>query len=272
MNVLAENGSYKEKIIKELALSWNESGLVSGDTVLIHSSVSGILKRFKEKEIILSPEDILESFIAAAGKEGTLIFPTFNFDFTKGKTFDIRNTKSETGALTEAARLNRNFIRTGHPLFSFAVTGYHRDKFQNLYNYSAFGNDSPLSILHKLDGKIAALDIAGENCMTFYHYIEEMENAPNRFHKVFKGIYIDTDGSETEREFSLFARNLEMGVETSVKPMEEKLWAEGLYTGYRPGTGTGLHVISAKTVYDKTAEIIREGKSENMLYIIRDKK
>ena len=111
--------------------------------------------------------------------------------------------------MTEAARLNKNFIRTGHPLFSFAVTGYHMDKFQNLYNYSAFGNDSPLSILHKLDGKIAALDIAGEKLHDFYHYIEEMENAPKTDSiKSLKGIYIDTDGSETERNLVCFAEIL----------------------------------------------------------------
>ncbi|MEO6695294.1 MAG: AAC(3) family N-acetyltransferase, partial [Ignavibacteria bacterium] len=162
----------KDKIIKELSETWNGIGINKGDMVLVHSSLSRYLKSFKEKGIELTPGDILEVFIECVGEKGTLIFPTFNFEFTKGKTFDIRNTKSETGALTEAARLYPGAVRTGHPLFSFAVIGHHKDKFMNLYNYSAFGKDSPFGILHQMDGKIAVLDIGGDFSMTFYHYIE----------------------------------------------------------------------------------------------------
>jgi aminoglycoside 3-N-acetyltransferase len=143
-----------------------------------------------------------------------------------------------------------------------------RKKFTGLYNFSAFGKESPFAKLLELDGKIAALDVAGEFCMTFYHYVEEMENAPNRFHKIFEGPYVDIDGSESIRRFDLFARNLEMGVETDVKPMEEYLWSKGLYSGHRPGEGSCLHVIKARTVYDEAAKIIREGKSLDMLYKI----
>ena len=256
----------REIVIKKLAESWNESGISYGDTLLIHSSLSSFLNKFKEKKIFISPDDILDSFISAAGTKGTLLFPTYNFGFTKGKIFDIRKTRSETGILTETARLRKDSVRTGHPLFSFAVIGYHRDIFRKLNNYSAFGSDSPFAKLLELDGKIAALNVAGENCMTFYHFVEETENAPNRLHKIFRGHYIDSEGIESIREYNLFARNLELGVETDVKPMEEYLWSKGLYKGYRPGEGNCLHVIKAKTLYDETSKIIREGRSLNMLY------
>ena len=256
----------KSEIIKELSGSWLKSGLENGDMVLIHSSLSRFLKKYKEKNIIITPADILESFISAVGENGTLIFPTFNFEFTKGKTFDIRNTISETGVLTETARLYPGAVRTGHPLFSFAVIGKDKTKFSGLYNFSAFGKDSPFGILHKHNGKIAVFDIGGEYCMTFYHYIEEMENSPNRYNKIFKGPYIDYDGNETIREFNLYARNLEMKVVTDVKPMEDLIWSKKLYKGDPPGVGTCLHVIDANTFYNVTAEVIRSGNSKNMLW------
>lgn len=258
----------KNKIIDKLASDWLESGLEKGDMVLIHSALSGFLKRFKEKNVLLTPQDILESFIRAVGENGTLIFPTFNFEFTKGKTFDIRNTVSETGALTEAARLHPESVRTGHPLFSFAVLGKEIDKFRGLYNFSAFGKDSPFGILHERNGKIAVLDLGGEKCSTFYHYVEESENAPNRYHKLFRGPYIDYDGKETIREFNLYARNLEMKVITDIKPMEDLIWSKNLYIGYPPGEGTCLHVIDAVTLYNEIADVIRKGNSLNMLYRI----
>jgi aminoglycoside 3-N-acetyltransferase len=253
-------------IIELLARSWNESGMLSGDTVMVHSALSGFLREFKEEGISLSPNDVLESLIVAAGDKGTLIFPTYNFGFTKGEVFDVRNTPSETGALTECARLHRDSVRTGHPLFSFAVIGHHKEKFRGLENYSAFGIDSPFAKLMQLGGKIAAIDVAGENCMTFYHYVEEMENAPNRYHKIFKGNFVDANGNHSVREFNLYARNLEMNVQTDVKPMEEYLWSKGLFSGSRPGTGSKMHVIDAVTVYREAAKVIREGRSEGMLY------
>ncbi len=261
----------EEIVAEELSTSWKESGIADGDTVLVHSSLSKFIRKHKSAGINLTPQIILESFMNAVGEKGTLIFPTYNFEFTKGKTFDIRNSKSETGALTEAARLHPESVRTGHPLFSFAVIGFHKSRFSNLYNFSAFGNDSPFAILLELGGKIAALDVAGEFCMTFYHHAEEMELAPNRYHKIFRGPYIDYDGNESIREFNLYARNLEMGVETDVKPMEEYLWSKGLYNGFRPGEGSCLHVIDARTVYDEAVKLIRDGKSLGMLYKINKK-
>lgn len=260
------------EIVIELADLWNDSGIEKGDTVLVHSSLSKFLRKKRTEGREVTPIIILNSFIESVGEKGTLLFPTYNFDFTKGKSFDIRNTKSETGALTEAARNHPMSVRTGHPLFSFAVIGFHKNKFTDLYNFSAFGKDSPFGKLLELDGKIAALDVAGEFCMTFYHHVEEMENAPNRFHKIFSGKYIDRDGIESERDFNVYSRKTEIGVETDVKPMEEYLWEKGMFTGSRPGEGSCLHVIKASTVYDEAAKLIREGKSLGMLYRIGDKK
>lgn len=255
-------------ITEKLSESWNNTGVNKGDTLLLHSSLSGFMRRYKLKNIHLTPDIILESFLKAIGEKGTLLLPTFNFEFTKGRTFDVRYSVSENGILTETARKRIDSVRTAHPLFSFAVLGHQREKFASLENYTAFGKDSPFELLYQLDGKIAALDIAGENCMTFYHYAEEKENAPNRYHKKFKGLYIDINGNESIREFDLYARKLDMRVETDVKPMEEYLWSKGYYTGNRPGEGNCLHVIKARKVYEEAAALIKEGRSLNMLYKI----
>lgn len=54
---------------------------------------------------------------------GTLLFPSFNFEFTESVPFDIKTTPSHMGALTEAARMHSQAIRTGHPIYSFAAIG-----------------------------------------------------------------------------------------------------------------------------------------------------
>ncbi|MBK8982187.1 MAG: AAC(3) family N-acetyltransferase [Ignavibacteria bacterium] len=256
----------KDKTVSELASWWRKSGIEKGDTMLLHSSLSGFLKYLNSININITPQDILDSFIEAIGNEGTLILPVFNFNFTKGETYDIRNTKSETGLLTETARLNKNFIRTGHPMFSFVVTGKLKDEFGRINNISAFGSDSPFAKLTEHNGKIAALDIPGELCNTYIHYVEECEQAPHRFFKFFKGKYIDAEGKESIREYAVYSRKLEMGVKTDIKPMEDYLWSMGFYSGSRPGEDTRLHVIKARTFYEEVSKIIREGKAQGMLF------
>ncbi|MEZ4822956.1 MAG: AAC(3) family N-acetyltransferase [Ignavibacteria bacterium] len=80
----------------------------------------------------ISPEDILQSLMNAVGEKGTLIFPVYNFGFTKGIPFDIRNSKSETGILTETARNHKAFVRTGHPMFSLTAAGYYKNELKIL--------------------------------------------------------------------------------------------------------------------------------------------
>ena len=94
-----------------------------------------------------------------------LIVPLFNFD--------IRNTPSQMRALTEVARKRFGTIRISHSIYSFAVLGKEKKMFDGLVNESSYGEDSPFGRLHKLDGKIASLDLEDQNSMTFYHYVEE---------------------------------------------------------------------------------------------------
>jgi aminoglycoside 3-N-acetyltransferase len=246
-----------------LARNWRECGINPGDVVLIHSSLKRTLQTANT-----APQAVLESFLEALGPDGTVLFPLFNFDFTKGVPFDIRSSPSQMGALTEAARLYPHAVRSGHPIYSFAVIGAQAEKF-NVDNFSGYGPDSPFAILRQLDGKIAALDLDDLNSMTFYHYIEEMHDVPYRFHKKFTGFYTDANGVTSERTYGLFVRNLDKGVITDVNPMGEILWENGLYRGDRPKQGIGLRTISAQAMYDAVSEVIKAGRALGLLYSIK---
>lgn len=256
-------------IIKELlAQDWQRSGLSRGDTVLIHTSLRRTLSRLSDQGYVIGPENVLDSFLEALGPDGTLLLPLFNFDFTKGVPFDMRNTPSQMGALTEAGRLHPDAVRTGHPIYSFAVIGKHANHFEGVDNFSGYGSNSPFMLLRELDGKIAVLDLPDQHSMTFYHHIEEMHEVPYRFHKEFTGKYIDWDGSKSQRTYGLFVRDLEKGVLTHVNPMGELLWENGLYTGFRPKEETGLRIISAREMFSFVSKCIKRNKAKGLLYII----
>ena len=258
-----------ESAIVWLSQEWSKSGVCQGDMLLLHSSTRGTLRKLRKLNFPMDVEIILDSFLYALGDNGTLLLPLFNFDFCSGIGFDIRTTPSHMGALTEAGRLHDGIVRTGNPIYSFAVLGKRREMFRGVDNFSGYGTDSPFGILHREGGKIAVLDLPDQQSMTFYHYVEESLSVDYRFHKRFSAPYTACDGGTTERSYGLFVRKLDQGVVTHVDPMGELLWAKGLYSGDRPGTGSGLRVIDARTLYDEVANVIAQGRAKGMLYDVR---
>ena len=257
-----------DDMVKRLAAAWNAAGVEPGDTLLLHTSAKRLLRTILREGIKPTPELIIRSFLEALGSQGTLLLPLFNFDFAAGKPFDIRSSPSQMGVVTEAGRLWPGAVRTGHPIYSFAVIGADAPAFDQLENFSGYGEDLPFGILHRGNGKIAALDLPDNGSMTYYHYVEEASSAPYRYHKTFTAPYVDLFGDEQLRTFGLFVRDLEQGVVTDVEPMGMILWDKGLYRGERPGEGFGLRTISARAMYDEVRCVIEEGRALGLLYAI----
>ncbi len=235
---------------------------------MLHSNIMRTLVESSRSGFQIGPLDVLESFLRAIGPEGTLLLPLFNFDFTCGIDFNIKTSPSRMGALTEAGRLHKDAVRTGHPIYSFAAIGHKSSEFKDIDNKSGYGEDSPFGILRKLNGKIASLDLDDQQCMTYYHHIEEMKGIDYRYFKTFKGNYFDWNGNVEEKSYSLFVRNLDLGVKTSVNPAGELLWKSGLYKGFRPNTDTGLRVIKATEMFDFVGELIDANKALGNLYTL----
>lgn len=246
----------------KLSAMWRASGVCASDVLLVHASSKRTLK-----EHGATPTELLESFLNAVGPSGTLLFPTFNFGWCRGAPFDIRSTPSEMGILSETARKHPSAIRTGHPVYSFAVIGAQAHEFDGLCNSSGYGSDSPFSMLRAMYGKIAVLDLPDQNSMTMYHHVEEMCGAPWRYHKRFAGGYTDKAGVTTDRVFGIFVRELGRNIQTHVDPMGERLWAAGLYHGERPGIGAGLRIIDADDLYWATLRAINRGEAYGLLYL-----
>lgn len=219
-----------------------------------------------------SVSDLLESFVRAVGEEGTLLLPLFNFDFCHGKTFDRANTPSMMGSLTECARRDTRFLRTRHPVYSFAVTGSKSEHFAALDNRSALADDGPFGLLRRLDGKIAVLDLDDQNSMTIYHHIEEVNAVDYRYHKSFTGRYIDYNGVASTKTYELFVWDEVQGVITDVNRAGELLWSQGLYTGDRPGVHSGLRTIRAQEMFHMVSQVINSGKAREFLYSISQEK
>jgi aminoglycoside 3-N-acetyltransferase len=257
------------KIIDNLVQNWNRCGLNEGDLVLVHSSLKGLLLKLKDEfGEIISPKIIYDSLLNTLGEKGTLILPLYNFDFPNTRYFNINETSSQMGALTEIGRNQVKAVRTGHPIYSFSVFGKMSFEFEGINNKSGYGVDSPFAKIKELNGKIAIIGLTDQNSMTSYHFVEEQNLVNYRYFKDFTGRYVDNYGNESIRTYSLFVRDIEKGVKTDVNRMMDYLWEIGAYKGDRPDEGYGMRTIEFNNLYNQTDKVIKSGNAINYLYSI----
>jgi aminoglycoside 3-N-acetyltransferase len=197
------------------------------DVLLVSSDIQRVAYAAAKNGERFSPELLIESLQKKIGEEGTLLFPTFNWDFCGGISFDYASTPCMTGVLGREALKNAQFKRSLHPIYSFAVWGRDRDRICEMDNVSSFGSDSPFAYLHKC-GKNLIMDVSMKNSLTFTHYVEEQVGVPYRFMKNFTAPYKGPDGHEEARSYSMYVRYLDKDVETLIDPLGEDMERAGL--------------------------------------------
>ncbi|MDE5867629.1 MAG: AAC(3) family N-acetyltransferase [Anaeroplasmataceae bacterium] len=160
---------------EDLLFDLKKSGLLDTDTVMIHSS----LKSFGA----IDGKDIIEAF-KEYFSNGLIVFPTHTWATIQkdSQIFDVINTPSCVGSLTNIARLSDGFVRSMHPTHS--VCAYGKGKVE--YIKADLNSKTPVSptgcfgILKERYAKIIFLG-APLSKNTFIHSIEEELNVPDRF-------------------------------------------------------------------------------------------
>ena len=260
----------EKQVISYLSEHWHQSGIERGDTILVHSSLKRLIKKVTDELVVkLTPELVYDSLIKSVGDEGTLILPLFNFDFPTAKFFDLKETPSQMGALSEVARKHPDSIRTGHPIYSFSVRGKNAHIFKDIDNQSGYGADSPFAVIQQLNGKLASIGLSDQNSMTSYHYVEECNLVDYRYFKNFEGEYIDKNGLKSTKTYKLYVRKIEDGITTDVDRAMDLLWSKSLYKGEKFNEGYGMRTIKFSDFFNTIDQIIKNGEAINYLYSIK---
>ena len=247
---------------KALTEAFGALGLRGGDTVLVHSSYKSL------GGVEGGPQTVIDALLEVLGPAGTLIMPTFNFDFNKGQPWDVRSTPSQMGVLTELVRKDARARRVFHPIYSFAIIGKHAEMLGALRYKSSYERDSVFGKLRDLDGKIMVIGLSYTNSMTFFHHIEQMEGVDYRFLKQFTGPVTDWDGSTWVDTFEMLVRDIDQGVITEVNPMGELMEKAGVIRSARIGEAD-VRLMRASEVYAFTAREMR--RDPHLLYRIEKK-
>lgn len=246
----------------QLVSEFRALGLCAGDVLLVHSSY----KSFGGVEG--GPPTVIDALLEVLGPEGTLIMPTFNFDFTKGKPWDVRSTPSQMGVLTELVRTDPRAKRVFHPIYSFAVIGKYADYLSGLRYKSSYERNSVFGKLRDLDGKIMVIGLSYTNSMTFFHHVEQMEGVDYRFLKQFTGQVTDENGNTYTDTFEMLVRDIDRGVVTEVNPMGALMEQAGIVKIRKIGEAD-VKLMKANEVYAFTAREMK--RDPHLLYYVEKK-
>ena len=255
-------------VISEYLNGFLKNGHVNkGDKLILHSDISKLYKDLKKKGFSFTIDDLADYFIEYIGEKGTLIIPTFNFDFCKGKTFSIKDTPSQMGVFSETLRLKAGKNRSWHPVYSFVVFGFLPKDYLEYKNYSAYGKSSLFHWLTLNDGKISIINLPDQKSMTYYHYVEESLKVNWRKSKIFFGKYVNFEDKIQNTKAEIFVRKIEDGVITDVNEMENILWDKKLYIT-KMTCKHDFRSISVSKLNREVKNIILQNKANGTLYKI----
>lgn len=225
-------------------------GIQQGDIICVHSHLMGFGKPTIKKQDFLKA--IVETLIETVGYEGTLIMPAFSYSFCKNEIFDMENTPSVIGILTEYFRKLPGVKRTWHPIFSFAIGGKMLDEYLDV-GPDAFGHDSVYGKMLRDSGKIVML--GGNYGYTFYHLCEEHVDVNHRYFKNFSGTIINR-GRVSFVNVPYFVRNLEMKSSLDEEKLSCFLLEEGCQKQLNFAKGT-IAVVDCKEMYDTVCGVLK---------------
>ena len=194
----SNGGITKERLIDD----FKKIGLKNGDSVLVHSSMSKI------GYVEGGAKTIVEALTETIGEKGTLLFPSFpasgrNRDYLEQQPFfDVKNTTSKMGSITEYFRQLDNVYRSMHPTDSVCAKGPLADYYTNSHygQLTPYNEFSPFRKLCNKRGKILMLGTTLNGACTNLHTLEDALDFkfPVYDEKIYSVKIIDSEGKKSE--------------------------------------------------------------------------
>lgn len=200
-------------------------GMQPGSTVLVHADaiVAAQFPPMPQKQRL---DTLIEAIEAALGPLGTLVVPTFSYSCTKGEPFDVLQTPSAVGIVSEHFRMLPGVCRSADPIFSFACRGPRAKELCSIQVRECFGSDSVFAELHRLNAHIVELGCSLTRGGTFVHYIETAHGVDYRYKKEFSGTVILPNERKYECSVVYNVRDLNRQSEADLRRLQECLAAD----------------------------------------------
>lgn len=227
-------------------------GIEEGDTLLVHSSMSkiGYLEH--------GPETIVSALLEVVGSKGNVLMPNspnpmLQLDYIqKLKLFDVENSPSALGAITEFFRKLPEAKRSAHPTEPVSCIGPDSDYFvgDHFGCLTPYTDKSPFYRVAEKGGKILYIGVTLDNAGTSLHTLEDAVE-DFKYPVYFKDTFIVDvkfkDGSTKQMETKV--HNPEQSAKRKCDgliPMFEK---EGVLRHVKIGNADTL-LLDAKGMFD----------------------
>ena len=234
----------------ELVTGFQQLGLSDEDVLMVHSSYKSL------GGVDGGAETVIDALREIVGTKGTVLFPTFNFQsWTETHYYDIQETYSNMGVITELARLRPDAVRTPHPIYSFAVLGAQKKEFADCNDSEAYGKNSVFGLFHKLNGMILSIGLHFNSTFSMHHYVEYHTGCDYRRQKNFSGIYVDYEGPPQLRTYSMFVRATPR-IQTDIVPGMTELVENRVIQEGKVGD-TMIHFARAVDFFDNMSLIVK---------------
>lgn len=181
---------------KTLVHDLHTLGLKVGDTVLVHSSLKSI------GHVEGGPDAVIDAFLEVLGESGTLLMPSFQngsefFLVDRGCKFDVVNSPSELGIITETFRKRSGVIRSLNPTHCTAGIGTMAEEILSGHEKCdiSCGWESPYHKITEAGGKIILLGVTHASNTTL-HFVENTNGAPTVCAIKYQPVVIDGSGIE----------------------------------------------------------------------------
>ncbi len=242
----------KQQLIDEL----KAMGVETGDTLLVHSSLSRI------GYLDEGPKTLVYALLEVIGEKGNLLMPTspnnvFQLNYIQNTPFfDVLNSPSKTGAVTEYFRKMDGAVRSLHPTEPISAYGplaetLTKDHFNQLTPYNA---NSPFYKVAELGGKILYIGVTLDNAGTSLHLLEDAVQDfkfPVYYHKIFEFDVIDEKG--VKHKVKTKVHNPEQSKKRKCDELLPMFRAENVCKDVKLGQADVL-LFDAKKMYDVMLE------------------
>ncbi|MBI4419847.1 MAG: AAC(3) family N-acetyltransferase [Gemmatimonadetes bacterium] len=243
----------------DLKLALLELGVVPGDVLMVHSAFDRFLG-FQG-----GPIEAIRALQEVVGAGGTLMMPTIPFrgtavDYALGDPlFDMRQTVSRMGLITELFRRSPGVLRSIHPTHSVAVWGSRAEAIIAGHQQAETpcGRLTPYGRLLEYDGKILLAGVSAHT-MTFCYFVAE-ELAPRLVFPVFTPEtypmrWKDGNGAVRVSNLRLFSLRLDHDLSPLLGELKRrKQWRERRVGRLR------LILLRARHVYDAAVALADRG-------------
>jgi aminoglycoside 3-N-acetyltransferase len=237
-------------------------GLKKGDAVLVHASLS------RMGYVEGGAETVVRSIIKVVGDTGHVLMPTSSNDgqqldfIRQNPIFDVRNTPSKMGAISEYFRKLPGVKRSLHPTESVACLGAETEDFLRGHfgALTPYRPDSPFGKLIARKGKILMIGVTLDNAGTNVHCLEDAEDFPFPIYypEVFTARVVDYDN--VMHEVKTKVHNPDLSAKRYCDFLIPIFEQEGVLIKHRIGDAPCL-LIDAHGMFESLKNQLRQGRT-----------